>query len=98
MKILFDYILAKQPWLIRWTFYVMIGLMTSLGGAFTMGWQAAPYADAYIDSRITTWAAPKIIIRDLQFTSVHNRLDDQQSHFDSRLNSVDSKLNILIAR
>jgi hypothetical protein len=98
VKLLFDYLMEKQPWFIRWTFYLMIGLVTMLGGAFTMGWQAAPYADAYIDDRINEFAGPRIILRDEQFRAVHARLDSQQSHFDSRLNSVDNKLDILIGR
>lgn len=74
MKTLFDFILGKYPWFIRWTFYLMIGMVTVLGGAFSLGWQAAPLADAYVDNRIEQWAAPKIEVRNHQLKAIDEKL------------------------
>lgn len=98
MKFLFDYVLEKQPWLIRWTFYVMIGLVTLLGGAFTLGWQAAPYANAFIDVRIEEKVDPKLGIMDQKITGLHERFSDNREHFDVKFKTIENQLNVLIAR
>lgn len=74
MKFLFDIILEKAPWFIRWTFYLMIVMVTALGGAFSLGWQAAPYADAYVDHRIESWSAPRIALRNQQLKNIDDKL------------------------
>lgn len=98
LKTLFDLVLSKQPWVIRVMFYLCSGLILVIGTAFTTGWKAAPYADAYIDARIMSTVKPWREARDGQFKALENRLIDQQTHFDTRLNSQDRKLDILIMR
>jgi hypothetical protein len=95
---LFEALLAKQPWIVRWTFYLMIGLVTILGGAFTLGWQAVPHVESYVDGRIERYAGPRREFRDQQIKGLHDRLDYQQAHFDDKLSSMDRKLDILIGK
>ena len=79
MKTLFDFILGKYPWFIRWTFYLMIGMVTVLGGAFSLGWQAAPLADAYVDKRVEIWMGPKMVERNMQFKQIDEKLQVLQN-------------------
>jgi hypothetical protein len=88
MKTFFDYVLERFPWVVRWTFYVMAGMVSLLGGAFTMGWQAVPVVESYVDDRVNKIINPMKTMRDQQISNIESDIREIKTDMRDIRNSL----------
>lgn len=75
MKILFDYVFQKAPWIVRWMFYLWFAIGGVLVATFTLGWNALPVVNAHIVGVVETWAEPRVLKRDAEISTMNVKLD-----------------------
>jgi hypothetical protein len=87
LESLFESILAKAPWLVRWVFYIFWGGAVVMTGLFIKGWDARYAFDSHIsaiaDDVFERKIAPMKATRDGQVVSIQEDVAETKAAVNS---------------
>jgi hypothetical protein len=103
-KGLFESLLEKAPWLVRWVFYIFWGGAIVMSSSFIFGWDSKTFTDAYITAIASEVfdrkVGPMKAARDTELTSMKNdiaEMSDTIRNNSATLNRMEGKLDVWMA-
>lgn len=84
MKTIFDSILEKAPWFVRWIFYIFWAGAIAMTWLFWQGWSAKDKSDKYFSAIASD-------VFEQKMAPLKSARDIQVNNIETRLNSLDSE-------
>lgn len=85
MKTIFESILEKAPWFIRWVFYIFWAGAIGMAWLFWQGWSAKDKSDKYFSAIASD-------VFDEKMAPIKAARDTQINGIEARLNSLDNRM------